>query len=190
MIKYHAWKKKEVYHSKHIFYHSGVLVMPTLSCTVKTSSIMVVFLLKNPTTWVHGYSWSVQIVFQGLKTMSELVQVIIKTSWILVLHHYDVGDHIGGVTKWIASKIDFSVFPARSALLARAKFLGQSLITYKTFVFDRFSRMFVLSSKNALVEIRSCPPPTSVYQLFVLARNFIGVWCLKLFFAKRNSLYL
>ena len=96
MIKYHAWKKKGVYHSKHIFYHSGVLVMPILSCTVKTSSMMVVFLLKKPTTWVHGYSWSVQIVFQGLKIVSELVQVIIKTSWILVLHHCDVGDHMGG----------------------------------------------------------------------------------------------
>ena len=122
MIKYHEWKKKGGYHSKHIFYHSGVLVMPILSCTVKTSSMMVVFLLKKPTTWVHGYSWSVQIVFQGLKIVTELVQVIIKTPWILVLHHCDVGDNMMGCLK---NRL-FELCLRRGWILYRNAFFGFS----------------------------------------------------------------
>ena len=58
---------------------------------------------------------------------------------------------------------------------ARANFLGQTLTTYKTFVFDRFSRLCFFTSKNSVVENGQYPPACSVYQLFFLARSTFGL---------------
>ena len=64
----------------------------------------------------------------------------------------------GGGAKSVASKIEFLGLNARVAFLARAKFLRQPLVTYKTFVSDRFFRLFLIYSKNTLVKM-GIPPP-------------------------------
>ena len=58
-----------------------------------------------------------------------------------------------GGPKSIAPKMDFWAF------CARTKLLRHSWCTYKTFVFDRFSRLFIFTSKNASVDIGLGPPP-------------------------------
>ena len=68
----------------------------------------------------------------------------------LVLEHYGLV-LVGGV-KLIAPKIAFSRFCARITFLARAKFLRQPLGTYKTFGKNRFSILFLIFSKNTIVE--------------------------------------
>ena len=55
--------------------------------------------------------------------------------------------------------MDFGGLRARSAHLARTKFLRHSSCTQKTFGKNRFSRLFFLTSKNALLENGQCPPP-------------------------------
>ena len=63
----------------------------------------------------------------------------------------------GGV-RLIAPKIDFYFFCARIAFLARAKFLRQPLVTYKTFGKNRFLILILICSKNTLVKIALNPP--------------------------------
>ena len=62
--------------------------------------------------------------------------------------------------KLIALKINFYFFAraARSTFLARHKFLRQTLITYKTFGKNRFSILFLIFSKNIIVENGLHPP--------------------------------
>ena len=73
---------------------------------------------------------------------------------------------IGGEgVKLIAPKIDFWRLCARMSFLARAKFLRQPLVTYKTFVSDRFFRLFLIYSKNTLVKM-SLAPSHSVLDTF------------------------
>ena len=113
-------------------------------------------------------------MFQGLKKILKYFQTIQKTFTMLVFFDHDVGDQHRGGYKSVAPKMVFLRFCARSALLARTKFLGQPLITYKTFPSDRFSRIVVLTSKNTIVENGEYPPHphthTSEFQLYVLAR--------------------
>ena len=73
---------------------------------------------------------------------------------------------IEGGAKLIAKKIEFLRFCARISFLARAKILRQPLITYKTFVFDRFSRLFPDCSRLKM----GLAPPNAVLDTFVLAR--------------------
>ena len=87
--------------------------------------------------------------FNSLRTF----QVIWKTSAKLGLLDKDVGGYLGGA-KSIASKTGFWGS-------ARAKFLRQPLVTYKTFASDRFSIFFFLTSKKRIVENGVCPPPLS-----------------------------
>ena len=55
-----------------------------------------------------------------------------------------------GGAKSVAPKIEFLGLCARIAFLARAKFLRQPLVTLKTFVSDRLSRLFLICSNNVL----------------------------------------
>ena len=98
-------------------------------------------------------------MFQGLKKILKYFQTIQKTFTMLVFFDHDVGDQHRGGYKSVAPKMVFLRFCARSALLARTKFLGQPLITYKTFPSDRFSRIVVLTSKNTIGENGEYPPP-------------------------------
>ena len=59
----------------------------------------------------------------------------------------------GGGGIFVAPKIYFYFF-------ARANFLRQPLVTLETFVFDRFSILFLICSKNALVKMAVSPPPS------------------------------
>ena len=80
------------------------------------------------------------------------------------------GRVLGGY-KSVAPKMDFLSLRARSALLARANFLRQTLITYKTFCKNRFSIFCFLTSKKRIVENGVYPPPTFVLTKGVLARQ-------------------
>ena len=94
----------------------------------------------------------------------------------------------GGGVNLIAPKIEFLRFCARIAFLARAKFLRQPLVTYKTFGKNRFFRMFLICPKNALVTFGVYPPPPPpllVLDSFVLARE---VWQnTRIYFLQSNS---
>ena len=131
------------------------------------------FLLKKPTTWVHGYSWTVQLVFQGLKTMSELFQVIIKTPWILVLHHCDVGDHMMGGKNELPQKSTFRSFP-RAVHFWRAPSFWDKLWSHtKLLYLTDFPECLFWALKTHYLNFALSPPPhtlTFVYQLFFLAR--------------------
>ncbi len=104
-----------------------------------------------------------------LKKILSTFQTIWKTSAKSVLLDEDVGGYLWGA-KSVAPKMDFYFFRARSALLARAKFLRQPLVTYKTFGKNRFSRLFLICSKNTIVENGPDTPPTFVLDMGVLAR--------------------
>ena len=84
-------------------------------------------------------------------------QVVRKISATQVWHYYDMVGYFrgGGGAKSVAQKTDFSSFRARSALLARANFLRQPLATYKTFVSDKFSLLFLVGS----IQKMGLPPP-------------------------------
>ena len=90
----------------------------------------------------------------------------------LVLEH--CGLVLGGGAKLIAPKIEILRFCARIAFLARAKFLRQPLVTYKTFGKNRFFRMFLICPKNALVTFGVCLPPSLRFRQFFLGTKSIS----------------
>ena len=113
-------------------------------------------------TWVTSFKIKKKIFEHISSYMEDIYKLGLTWSWC--------GRGLGGGSKSVAPKMDFLRFCARSALLARAKFLSQPLVTYKTFVSDRFSTLLVVRSKNAKVKNGVYPPPLSVFYRFVLAR--------------------
>ena len=111
--------------------------------------------------WVHIMFWS-----QILKEVA--VQAILSNITCLVWYRNAILKKLRGA-KLVAPEIDFYFFRARSAFLARAKFLRQPLVTYKTFSKNRFLRMFLICSQNALVKMGLDPPFLAVVDTFVLA---------------------
>ena len=85
---------------------------------------------------------------------------------------------IEGWAKLIAPKIDFYFSRARISFLARANFLRQPQVTFKTFVFDRFSIMFLICSKKALVKM-GLAPPSFTCRHFLVGTNY--EWVLEMF---------
>ena len=100
-------------------------------------------------------------MFGGQIFKKVSVQAILSTLACLVWYWNGMVKKLGGRGKLIAKKIKF-FFCARIVLFARAKFLRQPLITFKTFVFDRFSRLLQIENGPA--------PPHAVLDTFVLAR--------------------
>ena len=97
----------------------------------------------------------VHIMFGGQIFKKVSVQAILSTPACLVWYWNGMVKKLEGGGKLIAKKIKF-FFCARIVLLARAKFLRQPLITFKTFVFDRFSRLFPDCSRLRKMGL---PPP-------------------------------
>ena len=64
----------------------------------------------------------------------------------------------GGANQLLCACISF---------FARTKFLRQHLVTLETFVFDRFSILFLICSKNALVKMAVPPPSYCCRHFFV-----------------------
>ena len=99
--------------------------------------------------------------------------------WVLECH----SKNLEGGAKSVASKIEFLGLSARVAFLARAKFLRQPLVTYKTFVSDRFFRLFLIYSKKTPPHTHT--PPHSVLDTFgpgctviKLVRKFVNLFLL------------
>ena len=99
------------------------------------------------------------IIFWGQILKWVVVHAILKTSACLVWYYNDIRKKFRWGLRLVGPKIDFYFFCARISFLARAKFLRQSLVSLKTFVFDWFSIMVLIFSKNALVKMGLTPPP-------------------------------
>ena len=100
----------------------------------------------------------VHIMFWGQILKQVTVLTILGTPAILVWY-WNAKVKILRGAKSVAPKIEFLGLCARIAFLARAKFLRQPLVTLKTFVSDRFSRLFLICSKTALVKMGLASSP-------------------------------
>ena len=121
------------------------------------------FMLSKISEYKSKCARCVHIMFWGQILKWGKVLTILGTPAILIWYWNAIVKILRGA-KSVAPKIEFLWLCARIAFLARTKFLRQPLVTLKTFVSDRFSRLFLICSKHALV--KWALPPSSAFRHF------------------------